>query len=55
MELIPFTLPEINRIFNNIISPIVLTVETAWIWSIWRRRHQAMARFYHYRTRGHAV
>ncbi|CAA9569504.1 MAG: hypothetical protein AVDCRST_MAG18-1808, partial [uncultured Thermomicrobiales bacterium] len=28
-----------------------LAPETLWRWSRWRRHHQAIARFYHYRRR----
>ena len=40
-ELIPFTLNEIRRLFED----------TIWAWSLWRRKHQATARYHHYQRR----
>jgi hypothetical protein len=53
--LIPYSLAEVARVYNKIISPIVEAAEKAWQWSLWRRNHQFKAKFYLYRKRGHFV
>lgn len=52
--LIPFTLNEIRRLFDKLILARTATADTIWAWSLWRRKHQATARYYHYQRRsGH--
>jgi SRSO17 transposase len=49
--LIPFTLNEIRRLFDKLILARTATEDTIWAWSLWRRKHQATARYHHYRRR----
>ena len=49
--LIPFTLNEIRRLFDKLILVRTATQDTIWAWSLWRRKHQATARLYHYKRR----
>lgn len=49
--LIPFTLNEIRRLFDQLILARTATTDSIWAWSIWRRKHQATARTYHYHRR----
>lgn len=49
--LIPFTLNEIRRLFDKLILARTATDDTIWAWSLWRRKHQATARYYHYQRR----
>lgn len=51
-SLIPLTLPEVRRLLVRLVWPLA-TTPTHWqAWSIWRRRHQAVARMCHYKSRG---
>jgi SRSO17 transposase len=50
-NLIPFTLNEIRRLFDKLILARTATKETTWAWSLWRRKHQASARYHHYQRR----
>jgi len=45
-EMIPLTLNEIRHIVSTIWR-VCCTPSTVFRWSVWRRRHQAMARYYH--------
>jgi SRSO17 transposase len=49
--MIPFTLNEIRRLFDKLILVRTATQDTIWAWSLWRRKHQATARYYHYQRR----
>jgi SRSO17 transposase len=49
--LIPFTLNEIRRLFDQLTLTRTASEHTTWVWSLWRRKHQATARAYHYRRR----
>jgi hypothetical protein len=48
--LIPLTVAEIKRLFN-LITRRHLPEQHHLRWSIWRRRHQARARWFHHRAR----
>jgi hypothetical protein len=48
--LIPLTVVEIRRLFN-LLTPTRQDTAHHLHWSWWRRRHQARARWYHYRAR----
>jgi SRSO17 transposase len=50
-SLIPFTLNEIRRLFDKLVLARTATAESIWAWSLWRRKHQATARHYHYQRR----
>ena len=50
--LIPLTVPEIRRLFSQLITNTSHTIGHWLHWSIWRRRHQARAKTSHYRRRG---
>lgn len=47
---IPFSLKEIRHILA-LFGEIKIPPAIVWRWSNWRRRHQAIARYYHYRRR----
>jgi SRSO17 transposase len=49
--LIPFTLNEIRRLFDKLVLARTATEDTIWAWSLWRRKHQATARYHHYQRR----
>jgi SRSO17 transposase len=49
--LVPVTEPEIRRLMLLIVWPHLMDAEKALVWSYWRRRHQAIARDYHYKKR----
>jgi hypothetical protein len=48
--LIPLTRNEIRRLFSTTMT-VLRTLEHHLHWSLWRRRHQAVARTCHYRRR----
>jgi hypothetical protein len=48
--MIPFSLNEIRHIFG-LLGEVALPPTIVLWWSNWRRRHQAWARYYHYRRR----
>ncbi len=48
--LIPFTVPEIKRLYI-LFSQTLHSIAHGLRWSLWRRRHQARARWYHRRAR----
>ncbi len=50
-NLIPFTLNEIRRLFDKLILARTATADSIWAWSLWRRKHQATARYHHYQRR----
>jgi hypothetical protein len=43
--------PEIRRLLARLWATTPPTSAAVWRWSPWRRRHQAIARFYHYLRR----
>jgi len=43
--------PEIRRLLARLWVATPPDDAAVWRWSRWRRRHQALARFYHYRRR----
>jgi hypothetical protein len=43
--------PEIRRLLARLWVAPPPDVGAVWHWSRWRRRHQAIARFYHYLRR----
>jgi hypothetical protein len=45
------TEPEVRRLMLAIVWPVMSDPERALTWSVWRRRHQAVARRSHYRAR----
>ena len=47
----PLTVPEVRRLLEKVLWQQVVPLIHVWAWSYWRRRHQAMSRFYHYRKR----
>jgi hypothetical protein len=49
--MIPFSIPEIQKLFYYIISSKPLSTLYRVAWSVWRRTHQALACFYHARRR----
>ena len=51
-ELIPLTVPEVRRLLWGVVWRAFPPVELMLAWSIWRRRHQAVAKRCHYRRRG---
>jgi SRSO17 transposase len=50
-NLIPFTLNEIRRLFDKLTLVRSASEDTIWAWSLWRRKHQATARYHHYQRR----
>lgn len=42
---------EVKRWFAVALSPLRRRWEALLHWSLWRRRHQALAMFYHFRAR----
>ena len=50
-DLIPFTEPEVRRLLIQIAWPRMNEDERTLMWSGWRRRHQAIAKRCHYKTR----
>ena len=53
--LIPLTLNEIRRLFSQLITNTIHTIDHWLRWSNWRRRHQASAKTSHYRRRGQST
>lgn len=49
--MIPLSIPEIRKLFYYMVSSKPLSTLYRVAWSLWRRTHQAWARFYHYRLR----
>lgn len=49
--MVPFSTYEIKRLFYYFVSFKPLPILFRQAWSVWRRTHQAWARFYHYRRR----
>jgi hypothetical protein len=51
IDLLPLTLPEVRRLLSRLVWTDLPSVYHIMAWSYWRRRHQARAMRYHYRTR----
>jgi hypothetical protein len=47
--------PEIRRLFWRLILALQQTAQQILAWSRWRRWHQAVAQYYHYKLRGALV
>jgi hypothetical protein len=47
----PLTVPEVRRLLEKVLWQQVVPLIHVWAWSYWRRRHQAIAQFHHYRKR----
>jgi len=45
------TVPEIRHLLARLWAATSPDIGAVWHWSHWRRRHQAIARFYHYLRR----
>jgi hypothetical protein len=43
---------EIRRLLWKVVFIVEQPVAAVLAWSRWRRRHQAVAKFYHYKRRG---
>jgi hypothetical protein len=50
-----YTLPEIRRLLNSLVTTRSPDPDGIWSWSRWRRRRQYQARLCHYRRRGYAL
>ena len=50
--LIRLSVGEIRRLLWKLVVSVGQSVEEVLAWSRWRRRHQAVAKFYHYKRRG---
>ena len=50
-KLIPLTVPEVRRLLYRLVWKPHPSDESVLLWSRWRRRHQAIARFCHYKRR----
>jgi hypothetical protein len=44
--------PEIRRLLWRLVLVVEQTVEHMVAWSVWRRCHQSLAKYYHYQRRG---
>jgi hypothetical protein len=42
---------EVRRLFRAVLLDVAEPIEHVLGWSRWRRRHQARARYFHYRSR----
>lgn len=51
LDLLPLTVPEVRRLLSRLIWCSLPSLQHTIAWSRWRRRHQARARYFHYRTR----
>lgn len=50
-ELLPLTVPEVRRLLVRLIWNDLPPQAHILAWSRWRRRHQARAKYFHYRMR----
>lgn len=50
-DLLPLTVPEVRHLLSRLIWGSLPAQEHVLSWSRWRRRHQARAKYYHYRAR----
>jgi hypothetical protein len=51
LDLLPLTVPEVRRLLYRLVWCGIPSIGHTLAWSCWRRRHQARARYFHYRTR----
>jgi len=51
LDLLPLTVPEVRRLLVRLIWNDWPSQAHILAWSRWRRRHQARAKVYHYRSR----
>jgi hypothetical protein len=51
LALLPLTMPEVWRLLYRLVWCSVPSQDHTLAWSYWRRRHQARARYFHYRSR----
>jgi hypothetical protein len=49
---VPLSVPELRRLVWRLALALQVTAEHILAWSRWRRWHQAVARWYHYKRRG---
>jgi hypothetical protein len=52
---VPLSVPEIRRLLWSLVFALRQTAQQILAWSQWRRWHQAVAQFYHYKRRGALV
>lgn len=52
MSLIAYTVQEVRKFFIFWEITISKTIDDLFHWSLWRRKHQAIAMAYHYKKRG---
>jgi hypothetical protein len=50
-DLLPWTVSEIRRLMARLVWKVAHSLDHLLAWSVWRRRHQARAKHYHYRRR----
>jgi hypothetical protein len=50
--LIRLSVAEIRRLLWKVVFVVRQSVEDVLAWSRWRRQHQAVAKFHHYKRRG---
>ena len=53
--MIGYTLAELRRLLNSLVTARSPDPDGIWSWSGWRRRRQYQARVCHYRRRGYAL
>jgi hypothetical protein len=51
--LLPLSVPEICRLWWRVVLVVQQTAHHMLAWSRWRRWHQSLAKYYHYKRRGH--
>jgi hypothetical protein len=49
--MISLTVREIRRIFSKLVNNNQFSISLILTWSAWRRKHQAVAKYYHYQKR----
>jgi hypothetical protein len=50
--LIPLSVPELRRLLWRLVLAVQQTAQQILAWSCWRRWHQRLAQYYHYKRRG---
>lgn len=50
--MIGLSVAEIRHLLWKVVYEVRQSVEEVLAWARWRRRHQAVAKFYHYKGRG---
>ena len=48
---VPLSVPEIRRLFWRLVLATTQTIGQMLDWSAWRRWHQGVAQYYHYKRR----